>query len=125
MGRDGERCMATQTKLDQEYIAELSRRRSEPAWMTERRLAAWERFEQLPVPQYERTRLKESNLENVVPCVDTAQVAAWEELPDELRVLVGAPAGRIIVVLSNSAVVYRQLGDDVPEGVIVTGLAAA
>jgi len=125
MGREGERCMATQTKLDQEYIAELSRRRSEPAWMTERRLAAWERFEQLPVPQYERTRLKESHFENFVPYVDTAPVAAWEELPEELRVLVGDPAGRIIVVLRNSAVVYRQLGDDVPEGVIVTGLAAA
>lgn len=117
--------MTTQTKLDHEYIAELSRRIGEPAWMTERRQAAWERFGQLPVPHYERTRLKESNFENFIPYVDTAAVGAWDELPEELRRLAGDPAGRTIVVQRNSAVVYRQVAEDLPEGVIVADLATA
>ncbi len=45
--------MTTQTKLDQQYVEELSGRKGEPAWMQERRLAAWEQFQQLPVPHYE------------------------------------------------------------------------
>ncbi len=49
--------MTTQTKLDQDYVVELSGRKGEPAWMKERRLAAWEKFQQLPVPHYERTSL--------------------------------------------------------------------
>ena len=47
--------MTTQTKLDQDYVVELSARKDEPAWMKERRLAAWQQFEELPVPHYERT----------------------------------------------------------------------
>lgn len=117
--------MTTQTKLDQDYVAELSKRKGEPAWLTERRLAAWEKFEQLPVPHYERTRLRDSHFDDFVPHVETQPAASWAELPEELRRIIGDPTGRTIVVHRNSAVVYRQLADDAPEGVIVTDLETA
>lgn len=117
--------MTTQTKLDQDYVVELSGRKGEPAWMKERRLAAWEQFQQLPVPHYERTRLRDSHFDNFVSDVEAPSVTDWEQLPEGLRKVAGDPAGRAIVVQYNSDVAYRQLPDDLPEGVIITDLGTA
>lgn len=117
--------MTTQTKLDQDYVVELSGRKGEPDWMKERRLVAWEQFQQLPVPHYERTRLRDSHFDNFVPYVEGASVTDWEQLPEALRKVAGDPTGRAIVVQHNSDVAYRQLPDDLPEGVIITDLGTA
>lgn len=117
--------MTTQTKLDQDYVVELSARKDEPAWMKERRLAAWRKFQELPVPHYERTRLRDSHYDKFIPYVETPAADSWEQLPEELRRAVGDPEGRLIVVQRNSEVVYQQLPADLPEGVIVTDLDTA
>ncbi|OUM98349.1 MAG: Fe-S cluster assembly protein SufD [Firmicutes bacterium ZCTH02-B6] len=117
--------MTTQTKLDQGWIAALSDRTGEPAWLRERRLAAWGRFTELPVPAYERTRLKESQFEDFAPAQGSGPVRSWDELPAALREQVGDPAGRALVVLANGRAVYRQLPEALPEGVVITDLATA
>lgn len=117
--------MTTQTKLDQEYVVELSGRKGEPAWMKERRLAAWEQFEQLPVPHYERTRLRDSDFNKFVPYAEGKSVTDWAQLPARLQEAAGDPAGRTIIVQHNSDIAFRQLPDDLPEGVIITDLATA
>ncbi|HLT58895.1 MAG TPA: Fe-S cluster assembly protein SufD [Limnochordales bacterium] len=116
--------MTTQTKLDRELIAALSERAGEPAWARERRLAAWNRFVELPVPAYERTRLKDSQFEDFTPSPGAAPAGAWSDLPAGLRAEVGDPTGRALVVHHNGAAVYRQ-GPGLPEGVIVTDMATA
>ncbi|HEY8495595.1 MAG TPA: Fe-S cluster assembly protein SufD [Limnochordales bacterium] len=117
--------MTTQTKLDQGLIAALSDRAGEPAWLRERRLAAWQRFVGLPVPAYERTRLKPSQFEDFAPAKGGTAVSSWSELPASLREQVGDPTGRALVVLANGTAVYRQLPEGFPAGVIVTDLATA
>lgn len=117
--------MTTQTKLDQDYVVELSARRGEPAWMKERRLAAWEKFPQLPVPHYERTRLRDSHYDRFIPYAEGPAVDDWDQLPAGLREAAGDPAGRAIVVQHNSDIAYKQLPDDLPEGVIITDLGTA
>jgi Fe-S cluster assembly protein SufD len=42
---------ATLTGFTREAVEELSRRKQEPAWLLEKRLAAWDQFESLPWPQ--------------------------------------------------------------------------
>lgn len=117
--------MTTQTKLDQQYVEELSGRKGEPAWLKERRLAAWEQFQQLPVPHYERTRLRDSHYDNFVPYVEGTVASSWDELPEGLRQVAGDPTGRAIVVQHNSDVAYVQLPEDLPEGVIITDIGTA
>src|SRR5690606_2726691 len=117
--------MTTQTKLDRDLIAALSEQGGEPAWARQRRLAAWDRFVELPVPAYERTRLKESQFEDVDPPRGGGSVRAWTELPDALRAELGDAAGRLLVVQHNGTAAYRQVPAGLPDGVIVTDLATA
>src|SRR5690625_4090033 len=116
--------MSTKTKLDQQFVTELSERKGEPAWMRERRLAAWEQFETLPVPHYERTKLRDSHFESFEPYVVTEKVNSFAELPEELQEAIGDPADRALVVQRNSEVVFKQI-PELPEGVIVTDLDTA
>ncbi|HEY8418366.1 MAG TPA: Fe-S cluster assembly protein SufD [Limnochordales bacterium] len=117
--------MTTQTKLDRDLIAALSDRAGEPAWARERRLAAWDRFVELPVPAYERTRLKESQFEDFDPPRSSGKLLAWTELPEALRAELGDTNGRVLVVQHNGTAAYRQEPAGLPDGVIVTDLATA
>lgn len=117
--------MTTQTKLDRKYIEQLSEQKGEPAWMKERRLAAWDHQEKVGVPHYERTRLRESNFDRFVPTTSGTEVGAWDELPAEVKDTLGDPADRAIIVQHNARTAFRQIPADLPEGVIVTDLETA
>src|SRR5690625_4852436 len=116
--------MTTKTKLDQQFVSELSERKGEPAWMRERRLAAWEQFETLPVPHYERTRLRDSHFQSFEPYTAATAVDSFDELPEDLKEAIGDPEGRALVVQHHSDTVFQQL-PELPEGVIVTDFATA
>lgn len=117
--------MTTQTKLDRDLIAALADRAEAPAWARERRLAAWDRYVELPAPAYERTRLKENQFEGFAPPPAGRAAAGWEELPADLRDGLGDPTGRVLVVQHNGDAAYRQVPEGLPAGVIVTDLATA
>ncbi|MBO8141370.1 MAG: Fe-S cluster assembly protein SufD [Firmicutes bacterium] len=117
--------MTTQTKLGREWISERSVRDGEPGWLQQRRLAAWDRYQQLPVPKYERTRLKESQFEEFAPAVRQVPVEGWEDLPGGIKRLAGDPSGRALVVAHNGSTVFRQRPAGLPDGVILTGLDVA
>lgn len=63
---------ATLTGFTREAVEELSRRKQEPAWLLEKRLAAWDQFESLPWPQrtdeeWRRTDFRALKFDNLAP----------------------------------------------------------
>jgi len=62
----------TLTGFTREAVAELSRRKAEPDWVLQARLAAWETYEALPMPQrtdeeWRRTDLRGLKLDRLAP----------------------------------------------------------
>ncbi|HET8522380.1 MAG TPA: Fe-S cluster assembly protein SufD, partial [Thermomicrobiales bacterium] len=60
------------TGFTREAVEELSRRKNEPDWVREARLAAWETYEQLPMPsrtdeEWRRTDLRRLKLDRIAP----------------------------------------------------------
>ena len=114
-----------------EQVADLQ---AEPAWLRERRLAAWRVFDYLPMPdsnrleEWRRTDVRDLDLTQFSPYRDPGYRAAGRGDLDP------AVAGRLpaetergaVLVQHDSAVVFRQLLPDLAEqGVIVTDLPTA
>jgi len=72
--------------LTREVVEEISWRKSEPAWMREKRLEAFAAFERLPLPTW-GADLSALNLDEIVfyrpPEAERAH--RWEDVPEEIR----------------------------------------
>jgi Fe-S cluster assembly protein SufD len=110
-----------------EAVAELVERRAEPEWMRERRLRAWEIYQQLPMPtqtdeEWRRTSLRDIHLEDV----DLG--AAWQE-PERTTLLPEAERSEAFggfLGIYDGRPVEHQLADDLrASGVIFTDMATA
>lgn len=113
-------------------VEELSRRKGEPAWMLEKRLQAWETFENMPTPLGRRGDLgtlrmfSNFRFQELSPYVSaddqsTLPAAITSSLQDAL---VNARSG--LVVVHNASVVRTELNEDLRrQGVILTDLETA
>lgn len=70
--------------LSAKGIAELSERLGEPEWLRARRLAAFEAFERMALPKWDRTDLSGLNLDNIT-IYQGAKSITEDELPAELK----------------------------------------
>jgi Fe-S cluster assembly protein SufD len=109
--------------MTREAVENLSASKNEPAWMLERRLAAWQQFESLPMPnrrdeEWRRTDISKLNLDKLVPF--SAAFGRAVKSPLKLN---GNSAG--LLTHQNSDTVDRALRDDVGAGVIFTDLDTA
>jgi len=83
--------------FSEEALKEISWSKSEPEWLLQRRLEAWRLCESMPLPtrkeeEWRRTDLSMLDLDSVVPSVGgTDRVQRLEELPEGLRLALGAP----------------------------------
>jgi Fe-S cluster assembly protein SufD len=110
-------------------VRRLSQSRDEPEWMLEFRLAAWQKFEEMPWPQpddesYRRTRLTGFNLENFAPYAEAADVAPklTPVIQNELDEMDSAAS----IVFEDGAVAYRDDSANLPnKGIIFTDLRTA
>lgn len=128
-----ERVAGGASRLSVAAVREIALVRDEPAWLRERRLAAWQRFETLPMPdpyQEEWRRLDHSRLavDGVRPFAAPARRAAnAADLPAPMRSLWDerqAGAGRLIQW--NSGIAHAGLDDGLHrQGVIFCDLHAA
>lgn len=119
--------------LSADAVREVVEALSEPAWLRERRTAAWERFLALPMPdpyQEEWRRLDHSRIgiNGVRPFAPaSAAVSRREELPAAMRVLWDereTVAGRVIQ--RNSSVVHAELDEGLrAQGVVFCDLHTA
>src|SRR5579863_9882501 len=120
--------------LTREAVVELSRRKGEPAWMLQKRLQAWESYENTPVPLGRRGDLGTLRLvsnfkfQELVPSVSSGSnehgslsTAIEQSLTEAL---VDERAG--LIVQRNGSVVRTELNTElVQAGVILTDLETA
>lgn len=120
--------------FSREAVAELSRRRNEPDWLRERRIAAWEAYEAIPMPlrtdeEWRRTDIRDLPLDAVQPFTSEIgnQVSSREELPELARASL-EDAGDLsgVVVQQDSTIIYHEVMADLAEqGVIFVDLDTA
>lgn len=125
----------TEPRLDRAAVASLSRRLGEPAWLTERRLEAWDIFERLPMPSnkeeaWRRTPLRDLRLEEYTTYREERPVTRYEDLPDRLCPALSAienlERSGAAVLQYNSSVVFRTISEHLAgRGVVFTDLHTA
>src|SRR5579883_1211744 len=109
-------------------VEELSRRKGEPEWMLQKRLQAWETFENTPAPLGRRgdlgtlRMLANFKVEELTPAGLEAGNGAQPAQP--AQDLVSQRAG--LVVQRNGSVVHVELADELKQqGVILSDLESA
>ena len=127
--------------FSREAVEALSRAKGEPDWVREERLAAWELYEQTPMPsqrdeEWRRTSIRQLKLDEQTPfAAAERKVDDLAEAPEAARagletVETGTETGENpragLLLQHNSTVVYDRLEPDVADqGVIFTGLDEA
>ncbi len=112
-------------------IEAISSRRDEPAWLRERRDAAWQMYESLALPdpgdeEWRRTDVRAMAFEPQRALSASAPVASAAELPESLRSAWDASAVSGRVFQHDSDVVSATLTDELKaKGVILTDLHTA
>lgn len=110
--------------LNREAVQQLSASKGEPNWMLERRLAAWQIFEALPMPsrqdeQWRRTDIGRLKLDRLTPYSEAD--SGTVESPLQLS---GPHSG--LITHRNSVTVDRSIDESVAaQGVIYTDLDSA
>jgi len=121
------------TGFSREAVEELSRRKGEPAWVLEARLAAWDTFERLPMPQrtdeeWRRTDIRPLKLEKLVPFAGVGErLASPDGLLSAIEGGVSDESDRAGVVIQRDAsTVFTEVAPDVlAQGVIYCDLDTA
>lgn len=114
-------------------VDELSHRRQEPDWLRQKRVEAWEAFEQIPMPkrtdeELRRTDLRLLPIDDVLPFAEQAdRLTSRADLPAGVAAEVEA-AGEVsgVVVQRDSSVIYFESDPSLAEkGVIFSDLETA
>lgn len=115
-----------------EAVEELSARRSEPTWLRDARLRAWQAFESLPMPDshrdedWRRTDISHLNLDafsaNAASGMELCQLGSGErgQAVEEL-----APPSALATADKRSALAIEPASAGLPPGVIFTSLEQA
>ncbi|MBB2891444.1 Fe-S cluster assembly protein SufB [Flexivirga oryzae] len=115
--------------LSDEVVNDISQRKNEPEWMTQRRLKALKLFDKKPMPWW-GSDLSGIDFQNIKYFVKSTekQASSWEELPEDIRNTydrLGIPEAekqRLVAGVAaqyESEVVYHQIREDLEkQGVI-------
>ena len=114
-------------------VEKLSGLREEPDWVRDRRLAAWDAFEAIPMPtrsdeEWRRTDIRRLPIDAVAPFATLPELlTSPADLPAEVAALLGVDQRRAgLTVQVDAASVYTELSPELAEqGVILTDLATA
>ena len=122
------------TGFSREALEDLSRRKAEPDWVRDARLAAWETYESLPMPkrsdeEWRRTDLRGIKLDRLAPFanLETGRSESLDGLltgVGDASLTAGRHAG--VVVQKDAATLYTEIDPEVAaQGVIYTDLDTA
>jgi Fe-S cluster assembly protein SufD len=109
---------AAEFPFSQEEVRQVSARGREPAWLLESRLAAWERYQSLPMPTVKDEAWRRTDL-TALP-VEGLQLRPSERIPvdtDLLTPLVG-DAGSALMVLRPGFPTRKEGASDMDQGVL-------
>lgn len=113
------------TPINRGLAETLSREKNEPDWVAQLRAEAAERAGELEWPKPEKTRLDRWNLDAFGVYKQTAPIARLGELPAEVRELVPAEGGALLVQRNSGAAYVREAEELKSKGVIFTDLETA
>ncbi|MGD8190883.1 Fe-S cluster assembly protein SufD [Brevibacillus ginsengisoli] len=116
----------TQLRFDREAITAYSQANQEPAWFLEKRLAAFEAQQTLPLPALDKTKIDKWNLDQFVPFTTESQVASIADLDQVVQEQINADQAHNLLVQKNASTVYYEASKELTaQGVIFTDLATA
>jgi len=121
--------------LTPEIVRDISRRKHDPAWMTEFRLKSLDVYNSLEMPAWGPS-LSELHMEDIVTYVqpDAKMTGNWQEVPDDIKETfdrLGIPEAEKtslggVGAQYDSEVVYHSIQEDmVQQGVIYTDMETA
>jgi Fe-S cluster assembly protein SufD len=119
------------TGFSEETVRALSAARNEPAWLLDRRLAAWRLFEEMPWPKptdeaWRRTRLTGFELKKFQPVATPPANALDQPLDRQIQFEVDEMESAASLVFADGGVRYRDNQEDLAgKGVIFTDLQSA
>ena len=115
-----------------EGVEALSKFKSEPGWLTEKRLAAWRNYEKLPMPTmrdeaWRYTDISDVSPEDFVPYVPSPDVDSEEELPEAVQKLIReGEENSALLVQHNSETSFLRMDEELrKKGVVLTDLHTA
>src|SRR5919112_1601419 len=118
--------------ISAETVEALSSYKSEPSWLTERRLEAWRRFESLPMPTlrdeaWRYTDISDVRIEDFVPYAPSPDASSEQDLPDAVQTLIReGEENSALLVQHNSETTYSRIDEElVRRGVVFTDLHTA
>lgn len=118
--------------ISADAVKALSSLKSEPAWLTERRLGAWRKFEELPMPSlrdeaWRYTDLSDVRIEDFLPYAPSPDVASEGELPEAVQTLIReGEENSALLVQHNSETAYSRVDEELAaKGVVFTDLHTA
>lgn len=127
--KEGIRSMTTTTEIpfDQKYIENYSKEKNEPAWMTEKRLEAYELANTLPLPKPDKTNINRWNFTSFTHDALGEKIIDLANAPEQLKVLIDEKSlPKNIAILRNQSVAYASVSDELKEkGVIFTDIFTA
>ncbi|MBX6351061.1 MAG: Fe-S cluster assembly protein SufD [Clostridia bacterium] len=117
-------------ELDAEALRAWSAARGEPEWLTDLRLAAWNAFVELPVPNRQMEDWNRLNLQSLplaeFPAHSPGRADSPEELPEEARRALATGPEASALVQVNGTAAFRRLGPEAEKaGVVFCDLARA
>jgi len=121
--------------LNKEVILEISKQKNEPAWMLEKRLKAFEFFQQTEIPTW-GPDLSKLNLDEIIYFIrpDAQESRKWEDVPEDIKKTfdkLGIPEAEKKALAGvgaqyDSDVVYHNIKEDLQKkGVIFENMDVA
>ncbi len=121
--------MSVDTKLqyDQDYIKQFSQNNGEPEWLTQFRLDALAKAEDLSMPRPDKTKIDNWNFTQFKHDVPGEKISSLEELPETIKSLIDLDeTDRNLLVLRNSKPAFSSVSDELKnKGVIFTDILTA
>ncbi|MFB6467515.1 Fe-S cluster assembly protein SufD [Cytobacillus sp. Hz8] len=122
--------MTTETKLpfETEHVRSFSEEMGEPAWLTEFRLNALTRVEELPLPKVDKTKIAKWNFTQFDRhIVKSEDYSSLNELPSEVKTLIELnETNNNLYIQRNNRPTYLSVSDELKEnGVIFVDIFTA
>lgn len=115
-----------------ETVKALSSFKSEPGWLTEKRVHAWRAFEELPMPSlrdeaWRYTDISDVRIEDFLPYAPSPAAASEGDLPKAVRVLIEeGEKNSALLVQHNSETAFSRVDEELSrKGVVFTDLHTA
>jgi len=123
--------MELTSTLSRDLVLEVSRKLSEPQWLLDKRLAAWDTFAKLPYPstrteEWRYTDISEVPFESLKLELPSGKTLTRETLPAEVKARLGQAQLSGFVVFVGADLVYAEVPEELSkQGVILTSLHEA